>query len=89
MIGVKPLFHGKSLGENDNATFDVILVDRDGKKIAKPGLRYELLKIETRYQWYRQHSYWNYEPVKSTRRIADGKHRRRPSGDARAPHRCR
>ena len=47
MIGVKPLFHGKSLGENDNATFDVILVDRDGKKIARPGLRYELLKIET------------------------------------------
>ncbi len=73
MIGVKPLFQGKSLGENDNATFDVILVDRDGKKIAKSGLRYELLKIETRYQWYRQHSYWNYEPVKSTRRIADGK----------------
>jgi len=73
MIGVKPLFQGKSLGENDNATFDVILVDRDGKKIARPGLRYELLKIESRYQWYRQYSYWNYEPVKSTRRIADGK----------------
>ena len=48
--------------------------------IAKSGLRYELLRIETRYQWYRQNGYWNYEPVKSTpphrrrqdRRVADG-----------------
>ncbi|MFN5451598.1 MAG: alpha-2-macroglobulin family protein, partial [Bradyrhizobium sp.] len=34
--------------------------------------RYELLKIESRYQWYRQNSYWEYEPVKSTRRVGDG-----------------
>jgi uncharacterized protein YfaS (alpha-2-macroglobulin family) len=72
MIGVRPLFNGRSLGESDNAAFDVIMVDPDGKRIAKTGLRYELLRIESRYQWYRQHGYWNYEPVKSSRRIADG-----------------
>jgi uncharacterized protein YfaS (alpha-2-macroglobulin family) len=72
MIGVRPLFNGLSLGESDNAAFDVIMVDPDGKRIAKTGLRYELLRIESRYQWYRQHGYWNYEPVKSSRRIADG-----------------
>ncbi|MGE3988927.1 alpha-2-macroglobulin family protein [Pseudorhodoplanes sp.] len=72
MIGVRPLFNGRSLGESDNAGFDIIMVDPDGKRIARPGLRYELLRIESRYQWYRQHGYWNYEPVKSTRRIANG-----------------
>ena len=72
MIGVRPLFNGRSLGESDNAAFDVILVDAEGKRIAGSGLRYELQRIESRYQWYRQHGYWNYEPVKSSRRIADG-----------------
>ncbi|HVX99717.1 MAG TPA: MG2 domain-containing protein [Pseudorhodoplanes sp.] len=72
MIGVKPLFSGRSLGENDNASFDVVAVQADGKQAARPGLRYELLKIETRYQYYRQNGSWDYEPVKTTRRIADG-----------------
>lgn len=72
MIGVKPLFSGRSLGENDNASFDVVAVQADGKQAARQGLRYELLKIETRYQYYRQNGSWDYEPVKTTRRIADG-----------------
>ena len=72
MIGVKPLFSGKSLNESDNANFDVVFVQPDGKTVAKPALRYELLRVETRYQWYRQGGSWDYEPVKSTRRIADG-----------------
>jgi uncharacterized protein YfaS (alpha-2-macroglobulin family) len=72
MIGVKPLFSGKSLGENDQAGFEIVMVEPDGKSIARQGLRYELLKIESRYQWYRQGGSWNYEPIKSTRRMADG-----------------
>jgi alpha-2-macroglobulin len=72
MIGVKPLFSGKSLGENDQANFDIVMVRPDGQAVARQGLRYELLKIESRYQWYRQGGNWNYEPVKSTRRMADG-----------------
>jgi alpha-2-macroglobulin len=72
MIGVKPLFAGASLGENANATFDVAVVAPDGKAVARAGLRYELLKIESRYQWYRQDGSWNYEPIKQTKRVADG-----------------
>jgi uncharacterized protein YfaS (alpha-2-macroglobulin family) len=30
------------------------------------------LRIESKYQWYRQYGYWNYEPIKVTRRVADG-----------------
>src|SRR5580700_4374068 len=72
MIGVKPLFGDKSVAEGDKAGFDVVFVAPDGKPLARDGLRYELLKIESRYQWYRQNSSWEYEPVKSTTRVADG-----------------
>jgi alpha-2-macroglobulin len=72
MIGVKPLFAGASLGEAADAAFDVVAVAPDGKTLARKGLRYELLRVDTRYQWYRQDGSWNYEPVKRTRRVADG-----------------
>jgi uncharacterized protein YfaS (alpha-2-macroglobulin family) len=72
MIGVKPLFAGRSLGEGESANFDVVMVTPDGKPLARKGLHYELLKVETRYQWYRQNNTWDYEPIKSTKRIADG-----------------
>ena len=72
MIGVKPLFGDKSVAEGDKAEFDVVFVAPDGKQLARDGLRYELLKMESRYQWYRQNSSWEYEPVKSTTRVADG-----------------
>ena len=72
MIGVKPLFQDKSVAEGDNANFDVAFVSPEGTSLARSGLRYELLKIESRYQWYRQGYSWDYEPVKTTRRVADG-----------------
>jgi len=72
MIGVKPLFGDKNVAEGDKAGFDVVFVSPDGKPLPREGLRYELLKIESHYQWYRQNSSWEYEPVKSTTRVADG-----------------
>jgi alpha-2-macroglobulin len=72
LIGIKPLFGDKSVAEGDKAEFDVVFVSPDGKQLPRDGLRYELLKMESRYQWYRQNSSWEYEPVKSTKRVADG-----------------
>jgi uncharacterized protein YfaS (alpha-2-macroglobulin family) len=72
LIGIKPLFGDKSVAEGDKAEFDVVIVAPDGKQLPRDGLRYELLKMESRYQWYRQNSSWEYEPVKSTSRVADG-----------------
>jgi uncharacterized protein YfaS (alpha-2-macroglobulin family) len=71
-IGVKPLFGDRNVAEGDKADFDIAFVSPDGKTLPRNGLRYELLKIESRYQWYRQNSYWEFEPVKSTSRVADG-----------------
>ena len=72
MIGVKPMFSGRSLSDGANAEFDVVLAAPDGKTLAKSGLRYDLLKVETTYQWYRQNGQWQYEPVKRTERVANG-----------------
>ena len=72
MIGVKPLFTGSSLSDQDIASFDVVMVAPDGKPMTKTGLRWQLLRVDSKYQWYRQDGYWQYEPIKATRRIADG-----------------
>jgi uncharacterized protein YfaS (alpha-2-macroglobulin family) len=72
MIGVKPAFSGRSLGDGANADFDVVMVGADGKAMAKSGLKYELLRVDTSYQWYRQNGQWNYEPIKRTERVANG-----------------
>jgi uncharacterized protein YfaS (alpha-2-macroglobulin family) len=72
MIGVKPLFSGRSLGEGESATFDVVFASPDGTSLARSGLRYELLKVDTKYQWYRRDGVWDFEPMKTTKRVADG-----------------
>ncbi|HEX5497822.1 MAG TPA: MG2 domain-containing protein, partial [Thermomicrobiales bacterium] len=72
MIGVKPAFSGRSLGDGENANFDIVLAAPDGKLMARTGLHYQLLRIETRYQWYRQNGSWEFEPVKQTSRVSDG-----------------
>ncbi len=72
MIGVRPMFSGRSLGEGEQAAFDVVVVGPDGAALTRTGLRYELLRVETRYQWYRRDNSWDFEPMRLTRRIADG-----------------
>ncbi|MGB6538547.1 MAG: alpha-2-macroglobulin, partial [Xanthobacteraceae bacterium] len=72
MIGVKPLFSGRSLADGANATFDVAVVAPNGTAIAQSGLHYELLRIDTHYQFYKRDGRWNFEPVKTTTRVADG-----------------
>lgn len=72
MIGVKPAFSGRSLVDGGNADFDVVMVGPDGKAMAKSGLKYELLRVDTTYQWYRQNGQWQFEPIKRTERVANG-----------------
>jgi uncharacterized protein YfaS (alpha-2-macroglobulin family) len=72
MIGVKPLFSGRALADGAAATFDVLAVASDGTAVAQSGLHYQLLRIETHYQFYKRDGQWNYEPVKTTTRVADG-----------------
>jgi alpha-2-macroglobulin len=72
MIGVKPEFSGRSLADGANAAFAIVVVGPDGAACAQRDLKYELLRIETHYQFYKRDGRWNYEPVKTTKRVADG-----------------
>ncbi|OLP60449.1 hypothetical protein BJF93_14390 [Xaviernesmea oryzae] len=71
-IGIKPEFSG-DLQENATAGFQVIALDAEGRKAAKPGLSWKLIAVERRYQWYRQGASWGYEPIVSTKQVADGR----------------
>ena len=71
-IGVKPAFSGDSLPDGANADFDVVMVAPDGSKLAQKGLHYELLRVETNYQWYKQDGQWQFEPVRRTERVVSG-----------------
>ncbi len=72
MIGVKPAFSGRSLADGANADFDVVMAGPDGKTLAQSGLHYELLRVETSYQWYHHNSNWEFEPIKRTERVSNG-----------------
>ena len=72
MIGVKPLFSGRSLADGANASFDILVASPAGAEVAQIGVHYELLRIDTHYQFYKRDGQWNFEPVKTTSRVADG-----------------
>jgi len=71
-VGIKPLFKGQNLDENQTAAFDVILLDGKGQRAASPDLNWQLVQLDTNWQWYRRDGRWNYEPVTLTRKVADG-----------------
>jgi uncharacterized protein YfaS (alpha-2-macroglobulin family) len=71
-IGIKPLFRDGQLGEGQTAAFDAILLDAGGKAVAAKGLKWELLRLDRRWQWYSRDGSWNYEPITSTRRVGSG-----------------
>ena len=72
IIGVKKNF-GENLSEGSVATFDVIAVGPDGQRTTRPNVSWSLYRVNNDYQWYRADGRWNFERVKSSRRLADGK----------------
>ncbi len=71
ILGVKKDFD-EGLGEGESATFELIAIGAGGARVARKGVAWSLYKISSDYQWYNSDSRWNYEPVKSSRRIAEG-----------------
>ncbi len=71
MIGIKPEFSG-DLAENSVGKFHVIALGADGAKVPMPGLVWKLVSVERNYQWYRDGTAWKYEPVISTKQVANG-----------------
>ncbi|MEJ2374124.1 MAG: alpha-2-macroglobulin [Pseudolabrys sp.] len=72
MIGVKADFEGRALADGADADFNVVMVAADGSRLAQKDLHYQLLRIETSYQWYKQDGKWHFEPVHRTERVTNG-----------------
>ncbi len=71
VLGVKKTFD--QLTDGAAATFDVIAVGPDGKRLARKGVTWSLYKVDNDYQYYRADGRWSYERVKSSKRVATGK----------------
>lgn len=71
-VGIKPLFNGNEVGEGETAGFDAVLVGADGKAIDGKPFKWELLRLDRRWQWYSRDGQWNYEAVTTARRVTGG-----------------
>ncbi len=71
-IGVKPAFDGRNLDEGSKASFDVVVLDKSGKPADAKGLAWQLLRLETSWQWYMRDGSWQYESQTLKRKVADG-----------------
>ena len=72
LLGIKPLFGAGDLSENQTAEFDVVSISKEGTQNELKGLEWELLKVDTRYQWYSNNGSWRYETISYTRKVANG-----------------
>ncbi|RME13833.1 MAG: alpha-2-macroglobulin family protein, partial [Alphaproteobacteria bacterium] len=71
MIGIKPLFDG-TLPENAQAEFAVVALDAEGAPLDTEA-RWQVNRLETRYQWYSVGGGWKWEPTTTRTRVASGK----------------
>ncbi|MGQ0671545.1 MAG: alpha-2-macroglobulin family protein [Hyphomicrobium sp.] len=71
-IGLKPLFPVNGVDEGQKAEFEVVRLDEDGKPSSATGLVWELVRLDTTWQWYSRDGYWTYEAQTLTRKAANG-----------------
>jgi alpha-2-macroglobulin len=71
-IGIKPLFAGNQVQEGEPARFEAIVLGADGKTAASKDLKWQLMQLDQRWQWYSRDGSWAFEPVVQTRRVAAG-----------------
>ncbi|WP_112324022.1 alpha-2-macroglobulin family protein [Oceanibium sediminis] len=71
LIGVRPLFDD-AVPEGGTAGFEVISLAPGGARAAMDGLRWEIARVRTDYQWYEVQGRWSYEPIVTRSRVADG-----------------
>jgi uncharacterized protein YfaS (alpha-2-macroglobulin family) len=72
VLAVKKLFDDGGLSAGNAAKFQVLFVTPDGKRLDAKAVKWQLSRIDRRYQWYNSEGRWDFEVIKSTRRMADG-----------------
>ncbi len=78
MIGVKPLFSGRSLGTATTPTFDVMVATPDGTTMRAIACAMNWSRSIAAISITARDNVWNYEPIKATERVADGQVRYSP-----------
>ncbi len=71
-IGIKPGFDGQALSDGSEATFEIISVNSSSQQIAIPGLKWELVQLQRKWQWYKRDGTWAYDAVTISRKVANG-----------------
>ncbi len=71
-IGIKPLFDNGQAKEDQDAAFDVVVLDASGKPVATDKLTWTLTRLDTNWQWYRRDGNWTYEAVTIKRKAGSG-----------------
>jgi uncharacterized protein YfaS (alpha-2-macroglobulin family) len=71
-IGVKPLFANGQAPEDQDAAFEIVLLDADGKPAASDKLEWTLTRLDQTWQWYRRDGNWTYDSVTTKRKVGGG-----------------
>ncbi|NDV02581.1 alpha-2-macroglobulin family protein [Pseudoroseicyclus tamaricis] len=71
MIGIRPAFGDEVIAENSAAAFSLIALAPDLSP-QRMDVQWTVNRVETRYQWYRLAGAWNWEPVTTRTRVAQG-----------------
>ena len=67
-IGIRSRSGESAVAEGQPVNFDVIAVDRQGRPVAAPGLKFELVSERWHWQWYNQYGEWKYRAIIQDRR---------------------
>jgi alpha-2-macroglobulin len=70
VVGIRPNFEG-TLPQASDAEFELVRVQPDGA-IAAGDLRWQVDRVQTRYQWFVLGGSWRWEPIVERERVAEG-----------------
>ena len=79
-IGLRSPAGDEAVPEGSEAKLEIIALDRDGKRVAANGLRFELLRETWQYDWYSVNGSWRHRS-----RFATSRSRPEPSTSRRRP----
>jgi len=70
VIGIKPNFDG-TLSETSDASFSLLALDAEQNRMPMD-VKWTVNRVETRYQWYQYSGRWEWEPITTRTRVAEG-----------------
>ncbi|MGE0725274.1 MAG: MG2 domain-containing protein [Alphaproteobacteria bacterium] len=72
-IGLRLKSGDAALGDGQAAAVEIIAVDRQGRRVAAPGLRFDLVSERWNYHWFNQYGEWRYRAIVEDRRQETGR----------------